>query len=204
MPRSPTRSIIPRESAKALPTRSLFKVAPGAVIRREVAEQLGRLGALQATLEAALDEAYVEGQRRGLLEVLEQCAGALRGAEEVARQRLEARAGDIMTLALAVAERILQDTVDASPERWRRLIFEALETFPSHGAVSIQAGDAALELLERMRDEIEGRFGQRVALEGRGDGAARWDLRISVGGASLDMGLEKQLEAIATAWGVER
>ena len=195
--------ILPRTTQAARDAEPLFSIRPGAVLQRDTVTQLQQITALRTQLEGALERARREGYEAGVEEVLSRCALALRGADELAKQHLEARANDILKLAIAVAERILHDTIAADPERWRDFILETFSTLSHEEHVEVIAGEHTLSLLEDMRARLERRL-RGIPLVIRHDkDAAPWALRVEVPGATLELGIEHQLGAIARAWGVE-
>lgn len=183
---------IPRDDPRAARARPLFRAQGGTVLPRASQDQL-------AVLERLRDHARALGYREGVEAVLKQVSERLAEAERLAASYVEAHQEDAVALGFAIAERLLQSTLEREPERLASLVEEALYGFVGENRVEIVCGEAAQAVLEEHMEALERSVeGAVVALKTE-PSAAPWSVRVESSAGSLDLGLEAQLERLWSA-----
>lgn len=165
----------------------LVRFQRGMILPADQVARLEAFRALEAELSAQRESAEARGYADGLRQGLEDSFEVLREAEASARRRVEDSRGDILALALKLAERILGQFVSIQPEVLERLLSELLEGLPDRDTVEILAGPKAFEVLSG------GELGPRIQQD---DEAAPWSLRLMSKAGVVDAGFETQLANI--------
>ncbi len=106
-------------------------IAASAEARRILQEAEAQAAATRAAVEGERAKAVREGFEQGYLEGAARWAAAVRAAQEGVRSSIERSREDVLRLALRVAEKILRQRVEARPESTLPMIDEALRSLQS-------------------------------------------------------------------------
>jgi len=197
----PFPKLIDRDDPSAQRAQPLFHMVPGTILSRDEVERMRALRDLNTRLQDALNTAQQEGQAQGLAQVIDQCANALIDAQAQLHRDARASQDAITTLALAVAERILLHTIQHDPDQLVGLVEHVIESFAPSARLTLALGPEAFALLEPLRERFAPQHGTHLQLR-RCTNELPWAMRIESHHGSVELGLEEQLAAIATAWGV--
>ena len=112
-------------------------------------------------------EGFAEGHGEGLATARAEGAEALHRATEVAaateldrRELLKAAEGQLVSLVIAVAKRVVQAEVQTNPELVRQCVQAAVRAIGESPVATLHLNPDDVELLEDMWTELRERFGQ--------------------------------------------
>ena len=186
--------------------------------RREAAEILATAQARAAELETAAREqaradgwrqGYEEGQQLGRAEALEQCGGDLRRSVaalakldesiESVRAELETAAlGDVVKLAVAIAERVTKRAGLIDPAVLTENVREALKLAVRGGNVRVAIHPRQRELLATILPQVQGEWATPRAFEIVEDETVTpGGCRIFTNDGQIDADLQSQLDRLA-------
>jgi flagellar biosynthesis/type III secretory pathway protein FliH len=148
-----------------------------AELEREVREEVGR----ELREEAARRRAELEEEARA-----ERAAASIAAADS---QALRARERDVAALAVAVAEHLVKDAIEARPERVRGLVSDALDRVRRASMVRVRVSPDDLASL-RLPEGVEVASDAAIA---RGGCVVESDL------GELDARIETRLDALLRA-----
>jgi type III secretion system HrpE/YscL family protein len=149
-----------------------------------------------ALLEHAAAE-VVELRRRAEEESQARAVALLCRAEERARQIVRDARGELTTLAVRIAEKILGEQLRVHPDSVASIVRQCLRAFPGTGRVRLRAHPEDLPVLEAARPQLGG---PAVAVELQADPQiARGGCVLESELGELDGRLESQLARLADA-----
>jgi flagellar assembly protein FliH len=155
--------------------------ADAARILLEAAEQRG------AIFEQARQEARAEMQREVIQEFRPRVEEAVAGFEEVVRsgeaaflETLEAHREELITLALAVAERVILRSAEEDRNLVRRTVEAALKAASDRQSVTLRINPEDIEILEEFETDLLSKFDDLETLKFESD------RRVDRGGAWVE------------------
>jgi flagellar assembly protein FliH len=181
----------------------------------ELVREPRRLGGpLQEALEAATQQGYADGFARGeaegraagearamqeFTELLEPALRALEAARaELARRdavRAEELEGDLLRLAVDVAEAVLGRELEATPGAALDAVRRALQLAPARGAIAVHLHPADVQVVDAAPSLAPGRTVELVA----DAGVARGDAVLRVGACTIDAQVAPALDRVRAA-----
>lgn len=194
---SKTKSLTPEATAQA-EAAAILKEAK-AEAERILCEARHQAEQLRA---AARDSGVTEGRRAGLEEIRQELAGKLTKAgallskaETEREQRILASETEILKLAVAIAEKILQAELELRPEKRLEMVKSALARFSGATEYKIRVNPADLQYLDVNR--LHTMFAPPKTVELLADSALEiGDCLIETELGNIDLRLRKQLELI--------
>jgi flagellar assembly protein FliH len=157
--------------------------------------------------QSARAEGYARGYDEGREAAARETADLLAFAEQTVRELVDTRTrilndaeSDLVELALAVAQKVMQATIDADPERVLGVLRGALRKAYVRDHVQVVCNPDDLAMIDASASQLEAQVGTIRNLELIGDRrVARGGVIVRTGGGDVDATLNSQLDRIREA-----
>ncbi len=180
------------EEVRAKANSILADAKEEAIQIKQSAKEQGKQAAMQAAEETL--KTQIERQMQQLMPALD---NSLRSIEAELDQWLKHWEGNLLSLAIAIAEKVIHREVKHHPEITLDLIKEALNLATKQDEIKLHVNPNDYELLKDQVDEIVQRLGKLAATSIVSDnGVTSGGCLVTTNYGQIDMQLESQLERI--------